>query len=159
MKRSFNKTAYDKFDKSANIKLAEILQKNSNYKPLVDLGVELYKNGDAVFSNGENIVIFENETRENFDKIVQDYTTIHIPIRKKHTPADFYIVWRKCFSQFILIKRNVLLKYKTNIITVQCDHEMNQDGSYIEDFIDIQKKETQWYVIAPNYVLQKVDYD
>ena len=158
-KRPFNQAAYDAFDKPANTKLAEILLNNGDFKPLIDLDVELYKKGDAVFTDGKKNIVFENETRENFDKIIQDYLTIHIPIRKKYTPADFYVVWRKCFGQFILIKRDVLVKYRESIVTVECNHEMNQDGSYIEDFVDIPKEETQWYVIGPNYKLQKASYD
>ncbi|MDX1284730.1 MAG: hypothetical protein R3182_06955 [Draconibacterium sp.] len=159
-KRPFNKAAYDRVDKPANIKLAEILLNKSDYKPLIDLDVELYKKGDAVFTNGKKIIVFENETRDAFDRIVEEFETIHIPIRKQQTPADFYVVWKPDFSQFILIDKKTLDKNRNNIIVdVVCKHERNQSGEYVEDFMDIPKEETQWYIIGPNYKLQKVSYD
>lgn len=157
-KRPFNKKAYDNFDKPANKRLFEILINNSNYKPLVDLDLELYKFGDAVFSNGKKIIIFENETRQYFDDILNKFETIHIPIRKKNTPANFYIVWKPDFTQFILIDRKTLDRNLNNIaVDVQCDNDII--GKYKEDFIDIPKKETQWYVIGKNFKPQKVDYE
>ena len=158
-KRPFNQAAYDRTDKAANLKLVEILSE-SGYKPMIDLDIELYKKGDAVFTNGKEVVVFENETRDAFDRIVNEFSTIHIPIRKQHTPADFYVVWNITFSQFILITKKTLNKYRNTIVCdVVCNHERNQSGSYTEDFVDIPKDETQWYVIGLNNHLHKVDYE
>lgn len=158
-KRPFNEIAYNTFDKPANLKLKEILEVNSNYVPLIDLDKELYKIGDAVFTNGKKYVLFENETRDAFHRIINEFDTIHIPIRKRNTPADYYIVWKTDYLQFILITKKTLNKYRNKIAKdVVCKHEKNQNGEYIEDFIDVPKNETQWYVIGPNCKLQKVPY-
>ena len=158
--RPFNKQAYKELDHPAKIKLVELIENLSGYKLDCDLEVEMFKKGDVRFRKGEKTVLFENEVRDNFDKIVQDYGTVHIPIRKQNTPADFYVVWRNDFSQFILIWKKTLDKYKNNIARdVLCSHEKNQDGPYVEDFIDIPKNETQWYAIGQNFKLHKLSYD
>jgi len=158
-RRVFNKSAYDNFDMPAKQRLVEVIEAQGIYKLASDINAELYKQGDLVFTNGKHDVIFENEVRINFDTIVNKYTTIHIPVRKKNTPADFYLVWRTDLWQFIMIKRNVLRKYMNTCVEVTCNHEMNQDGAYDEYFIDIPKEETQWYVIGEGFKLTKVTYD
>jgi len=157
--RPFNQAAYDAFDKSSKLKLVELIEKTSDYRLSGDLNIELYKNGDVMFKNKNKTVLFENEVRTNFDTIVQTYETIHIPIRKQNTPADFYIVWRNDLWQFILIDKNTLKKYKNSIVTVKCNNEMNRTDSYVEDFMDIPKEETQWYLIGKEFKLMKVSYD
>jgi hypothetical protein len=159
-KRQFNKAAYNAYDKSAKLKLVELIENTSTFKLNCDLNIEMYKAGDVIFKKENKTILFENEVRENFDKIVQDYNTIHIPIRKQNTPADFYIVWRKDLLQFILINKKTLDNNRNNIIhDVICNNEMNQDGPYAEDFVDIPKNETQWYVIGKDFKLIKLSYD
>lgn len=157
-KRYFNSKVYNEVDMSSKIKLIEIIEANSEYKVCDGLNNELYKNGDLIFNKGNKKVVFENEVRFDFDKITQDWNTIHIPIRKRNTPANFYIVWNKPLTQFILINLNKVKKYWDNVILVKCNHEMSQNVDYEEKFIDIPKEETQWYIIGKNNKLQKVKY-
>ena len=159
-KREFNQKAYDVCDNPAKVRLVELIEATSDYKLFGDLSVERYKAGDVLFKNGDKTVLFENEVRQKFDTIVQKYNTVHIPIRKQNTPADFYLVWRKDFWQFILIDKKTLRKNKNNIIcNVKCNNEMSGKVSYIEDFMEIPKEETQWYLIGPNFKLTKLPYD
>jgi len=160
-KRKFNKESYDAYDYKAKGKLKEIIEKNSEYELLGTLDIEYYKECDIKFINKKTHkqVFFENEVRGNFDKIINDFITIHIPIRKKNTLANFYLVWNGDLTQFILIKRKTLRKYINNLVTIPCNEHIH-DGKYfyIEDFIDVPKNETQWYVIGENYKLIKLDY-
>ena len=159
-RRQFNQKAYNVCDNPAKVRLVELIEKTSDYRLVGDLSVERYKAGDVLFKNGSKTVLFENEVRQNFDTIVQKYSTVHIPIRKQNTPVDFYLVWRKDFWQFILIDKKTLKKHKNNIIRdVECNNEMSEEVSYTEDFIDIPKEETQWYIIGPNFKLTKLPYD
>jgi formyltetrahydrofolate hydrolase len=158
-KRPFNKEAYLKYDLPAKKRLVEIIEKTSDYKLNCNLDIEMYKGGDVKFKKDNKTVLFENEVRKEFDTIVQKYSTIHIPIRKQNTPANFYVVWRRDLNQFILINEKTLNKYRNTIVPVVCNHEDNQDGAYEEDFIDIPKNETQWYVIGKELKLIKLDYD
>jgi hypothetical protein len=158
-KRIFNKAAYNQFDKSAKTRLVEIVEKKYGYVLDCDLDVEMYKGGDVWFKKDGERMLFENEVREDFDKIVKNWPTVHIPIRKRETPADYYIVWRKDFNELISINKETLKKYRDRIVTVECNHELNQDGPYIEDFVDIPKEETKWFIIGPNLELQEASYD
>ncbi len=157
--RPFNKAAYEKYDSPAKKRLIEILEKNSEYVLDCDINTEMYKGGDVWFRKGKKRVLFENEVRADFDKIVNDFSTIHIPIRKQNTPANFYVVWRRDLCQFILIDEKTLKKYKNAIVEITCKHEENQNGAYVEDFVDIPKNETQWYVIGENLKLIKLSYE
>lgn len=160
MKRSFNKYSYDLFDNESKIKLVELIEKTSHFKLNDDLDDERYKDGDVEFINpNNNKILFELEVRRNFDDIINTYKTIHIPIRKQYCPADYYIVWKSDYNQFILISKGTIDKYRDNIITIKCKNEINREGeSYIEEFLDIPKEETQWYVVGKNYKLIKLDY-
>lgn len=158
-KRPFNKTAYNAFDMKAKIMLKNIIEKNSKYKLIGDLEVEYFKECDLKFQNQDKVVLFENEVRREFETIRDSFSTIHVPFRKKNTKANFYLVWKPDFLQFILINEKTLDKYRENIVRdVYCNHELNQNGGYFEDFVDIPKNETQWYVIGENYKLIKLDY-
>lgn len=158
MKRLFNKEVYDQVDMSSKLVLKNLIEKNSEYVLDSKLDEELYKAGDLVFINGNKKVIFENEVRQNFDKIVEQFPTIHIPIRKQNTPANFYVVWKPDFCQFILINLMKARKYFNNIVEIKCNHEMGSNVAYIEDFIDIPKSETAWYVVGQNHKPIKLDY-
>jgi hypothetical protein len=159
-KRPFNKAAYNQFDKSAKTRLVEIIEKNYGYVLDCDLDVEMYKGGDVWFKRGGERVLFENEVRDAFDDIINRFPTIHIPIRKQNTPANYYLVWKKDLNEFISINKETLDKNRNNIAhDVQCNHELNQDGPYIEDFVDIPKEETKWFIIGPNLELQESPYD
>jgi hypothetical protein len=157
-KRQFNKEAYLKYDFPAKKRLVEVFEKNSNYRLDCDLDIEMYKAGDVWFKCLDKRILCENEVRADFDKIVNEFNTVHIPIRKQNTPAEFYIVWKRDLFQFILINKETLDKYRNAIVEVVCNHEDNQDGAYVEDFIDIPKNETQWYVVGQNMKLIKLDY-
>lgn len=151
--RKFNRSAYNAHDKRNKEKIVKIMESTNKYVLIGDINDELYKECDVKLKHidtGE-IFRFENETRESFDQIVNEFDTIHIPIRKENTLADFYIVWKPSLTQFILIRRNVLLKYKTNQIDVSCHELSNATSDYVERFIDIPKNECEWFVIGQNY--------
>jgi hypothetical protein len=152
-KRPFNQELYDMFDYSNKKMLKDLIESTTNYRVVEGMDNELYKKGDLVFSNGKKTIIFENETRGRFDEIVEKWDSIHIPLRKQKTPADFYIVWKPDFLQFILIDKKTLNKYRNNIV-----HDIKCASGYVEDFIDVDKSETTWYCIGKDYKLQKVPY-
>ena len=149
---------YKEFDKPSKEWLMNIIHKNSDYRLFGDLDEELYKDGDLVFKKGNKRVIFELEVRHAFDDIVNKYNTIHIPIRKKNTPANFYVVLKPDFQQFILIKNEIIKKYADKITNVRCSKERFCDTSYTEEFLDIKKSDTQWYVVSKNHKLIKLNY-
>jgi hypothetical protein len=158
-KRKFNKKSYELADMPSKLVLKKLIEDNSEYVLETGLNEELYKAGDLVFRNGNKRVIFENEVRNNFMDIVELYTTIHIPIRKKNTPADFYIVWKTDFTQFILIDLRKNRKYFDNIVSIKCNEKFDNDEfKYTEDFIDMPKSETQWYVINEEFKPVKIPY-
>ena len=72
--------------------------------------------------------------------------------------ADFYLIWSPDLYQFILITREIILKNINNIINIDCNKEMDESIQYNEDFIEIPKNETTWYVIGKNYELFKLNY-
>lgn len=153
-KRPFNKEAYNACDRSAKLKIIELLEKNTKYRLQSNINEELYKKGDVIVSDGKNVKIIENEVRENFDKIVKNFDTIHIPIRKKNTPAHIYIVWKSDFKQFIKIKNETIKKYSNNIVNINCKCP---DGYYTEQFLDIPKEETELYTIDENLKWKKIN--
>ncbi len=153
-----NWSEYHKQDKPSKNWFVEIVHKNSKFRVIEGLNEELYKGGDLIFQHNNKKFSVELEVRDAFDDIVQKYQTIHISIRKKDTPADFYVVLKPDFQQFILIKNKIIKKHMNNVVNVLCNHEKNSDGSYYEDFLDIKKENTQWYVVGPNHKPIKVNY-
>jgi len=159
-KRVFDKEAYEKYDRPAKDKLVEVLVKNSNYVLGCDLNTEMYKNGDVIMKNGNKRALFENEARFAFDKITSTFSTIHIPIRKRNTRADFYVVWNYDLTEMIIIKKAIIQKNKDNIErNVWCKNSSYSDGGYYEDFILIPKEDTQWYEIDENLKLIPLGYE
>lgn len=141
MKRKFNKDAYDNYDHSNKLELKNLMKKKG-YTLIGDINEEHYKKYDLVFkdNNTNKTLSFENETRINFDKIKSTYNTIHIPIRKKNTQADYYIVWNSSMTELFLIPYSVINNHIDNLITVKCS------SKYIEDFIDIPKSQCQLFI-------------
>lgn len=68
------------------------------------------------------------------------------------------MVWKPDFCQFILINLVKVKKYFSNIVEIKCNHEMGSNVACIEDFIDIPKSETTWYVVGQNHKPIKLDY-
>ena len=153
-----NWAEYQKYDNSAKEWFTEIIEKNTKYKQHTGLNEELYKEGDISFKYDDRILLFELEVRHAFDDIVYKYNTIHIPIRKVNTPSDFYVVIKPDFQQFILIDSKLIQKNKDKIVTVRCEKEKNCDTPYIEDFVDIKKEDTLWYIVIKDKKLTKVKY-
>jgi len=139
-KRKFNKNAYDSYDLKNKLELKNLMEKKG-YTLMGDINEEHYKKYDLIFKDNKSdkILSFENETRINFDKIKSFYNTIHIPIRKKNTQADYYIVWNTNMTELFLIPYTIINKYIDNLVNVKCSNK------YLEDFIDIPKKECQLF--------------
>jgi len=159
MSRPFNRTAYNASDMPAKIRLKEIMEATGKYVLYGDINTEHYKEYDVAFIHEDGkIVYYENEVRNDFDKIVQDFTTIHIPYRKKNTGSSFYLVWNTELLQIIMIDNSTIKKYSDAVIEVTCNHDMNTRGAYEDTFLDIPKSETQWYSVGKGFVLTKLDY-
>lgn len=144
-KRKFNKDAYDSYDHSNKLELKNLMEKKG-YSIMGNINEEHYKKYDLIFKNNDSneTLSFENETRINFDKIKSFYNTIHIPIRKKNTQANYYIVWNTQMTEFFLIPYSVINKHIDNLVNVKCSN------TYIEDFIDIPKSECQLFIKNKN---------
>jgi hypothetical protein len=139
-KRPFNQAAYSAHDRKNKMELVELM-KNKGYDLVGDINEENFKKYDLKFRHnisGKELT-FENETRDVFDKIKNVFPTIHIPIRKQNTQADFYIVWNVEMTEIFLISKEVIQKCKDEIVNVKCK-EGHVNYEYRENFIDIPKK-------------------
>jgi len=104
--RQFNQQAYDEVDLKAKQKLVEIAKQFGKYNLVGRIEQEHYKKYDILFITDDGKTLaFENEVRQNFNVIESKYDTIHIPIRKKNTLADFYIVWNDNLTRFFFNKK------------------------------------------------------
>ena len=159
MTRPFNQEAYNQCDMPAKMMLKLIVEKNSDYRLVDDINEEHYKLCDLAFSNNKNVILYENEVRENFDLIVTKFDSVHIPIRKQTTKCNFYLVWKPDLSEFILIDRKTLDKYISNIVETIYGNDSRVEYLYNDKFIDIPKNETKYYVINPDYKPIYVGYD
>jgi hypothetical protein len=148
MKRPFNLKAYNAFDLKNKQELVSIMTKKG-YTLVGELNKEHYKKFDLKFIKEDKEVSFENETRVNFVTIRDVYKTIHIPIRKKDTQADFYIVWKPELDEFFLISKDVINKNKEKMVTLVCN-EFEEDEVYEDTFIDIPKDEAVLYIKKNN---------
>jgi hypothetical protein len=140
MKRPFNQAAYDAHDKRNKTEILNIMERKG-YDLVGDIDEENFKKYDLKFRHKETgkEISFENETRDVFDKIKTIFKTIHIPIRKKNTQADFYVVWNPGMTEMFLIPKEVIEKCKEEIVDVKCK-EGHVNYEYEEKFIDIPKK-------------------
>jgi hypothetical protein len=140
IKRKFNKNAYDTHDLPNKLELKNIMEKKG-YTLMGDINEEHYKKYDLIFKHNTSnkILAFENETRINFDKIKTNYNTIHIPIRKKNTKADYYIVWNTNMTELFLIPYKIINEHINNLVNVKCSNK------YLEEFIDIPKSECKLF--------------
>lgn len=159
MSRPFNKAAYDQSDLPAKIHLKELIEKSSSYKLISDINKEYYKLYDLEFSNGVNTIRYETEVRKNFDKIIDEFTTIHIPYRKKDNRCDKYIVWKDNYRELIVIERKIIDIYMDKPIEILCNEDCNVEYAYRDIFIDIPKTETKYYVINDENNLIELNYD
>ncbi len=144
-KRPFNKAAYDAHDKRNKEELLKIMVRRG-YEIVGDIGAENFKKYDLKFKHKETgkEISFENETRDVFDKIKNIFKTIHIPIRKKDTQADFYVVWNTSMTEMFLIPKDIIEKCKEEIVDVKCK-EGHVNYEYEEKFIDIPKSLVDLY--------------
>ncbi len=143
MKRLFNQKAYDAFDSKNKKEILSIMSKKW-YSLVGNLEEEHYKKYDIKFVKNGKEISFENETRRNFATIRDVYPTIHIPIRKKNTQCDFYIVWKIEMDEFFLISKDVINEYKTETVDVVCNIN-HEEYCYEEAFIDIPKDKAELY--------------
>lgn len=143
MSRPFNSKAYEAFDLKNKNELVKIMNKKG-YSLIGDINKEHYKKYDVKFKKDNFEISFENETRPNFISIRDIYKTIHIPIRKKETQADFYVVWKPELDEFFLIERKIIEKHKSEVITLSCK-EFEEEIEYVDSFLDIPKSEAMLY--------------
>lgn len=154
-KRPFNQAAYDAHDKRNKEELLAIMGRRG-YEIVGNIEEEHYKKYDLKFRHTETgkEISFENETREVFDKIKNVFNTIHIPIRKKNTQANFYIVWNTAMTEMFLIPQQVIEKCKADIVDVKCK-EGHINYEYEEKFLDIPKKFVDLYCKQENGLWKK----
>lgn len=143
MTRPFNKKAYDAFDLKNKKEIVSIMNQKG-FSLIGNLDEEHYKKYDVKFRKGDIELSFENETRINFTTIRDRYPTIHIPIRKQNTQADFYIVWKPEMDEFFLISKDTINECKKDIVTLICN-EFNEDNQYKDSFIDIPKERAELF--------------
>lgn len=143
-KRPFNKDAYNATDSKCKIAAVEMM-KGKGFEPIVDINIENYQKWDLKFYNQQQdkTLIIENEMRENFDVIKKKFSTVHIPIRKRLSPADYYIVWHSNLQEFILIENKLLTS--SPIVSVKCKEWGRPEESYTEDMVDVPKKSVSFY--------------
>lgn len=143
MARPFNQKAYDAFDLKNKKELVLIMTKKG-YTLVGDINEEHYKKYDVKFTKNGKELSFENETRINFITIRDYYPTIHIPIRKQNTQADFYIVWKPELDELFMISKDIINEHKKETVTLICN-EYDEDNSYEDSFIDIPKEKAELY--------------
>ncbi len=157
-KRPFNQGAYDECDSKAKAKdtVVEIM-KNFGYVIHGNVADENYKKYDLNFYNEKlhRFIAIENEVRRDFDAIRDRFDTVHIPVRKSNTQMDRYFVWNRNVNQVIVIERETFLKYKANLVDVDCDTEVlnGENIAYKEKFIDVPKHECKFYYLLKDYKL------
>jgi hypothetical protein len=153
MKRLFNKKAYDEVDNSS--KLAAIrLMKTRRYELISDLNTEYYKDFDCVFQHllTKKILKIENEYRMSFNRIKNEFKTIHIPLRKSASKADYYFVWGNNYNEVAIIEMPKALKFSNNPVSVYCQSELSESKEpYIEEFIDVPKDLFQFFIKKNNW--------
>jgi hypothetical protein len=141
--RKFNQKSYDAYDSKCK-KAAIDLMKRKGFHLVGDINTEHYKKYDVAFINELGQVLkIENEFRGPFDKIKNSYPSIHIPIRKKDTECDFYFIWGNDYKDLAIIKKETIKKYNNTIVNNVC--AKGKPHQFTEDFIDIPKKEVQFY--------------
>jgi hypothetical protein len=142
-KRPFNKDAYKACDKPAKEIIKTLIEKNSNFVCIAGMSTELFKKSDLIFEHRQTKqkINIEAETREPFQRIKNEFDTIHIPARKEDTEADFYIVWSPLYTEFYIITKKILDKYRRIHITQNCKSQNNDGKFYLDKFIDIPKSE------------------
>lgn len=143
MSRPFNKKAYDAFDLKNKKELVSIMSKKG-YSLVGDINKEHYKKYDVMFTKNGKEISFENETRVNFVTIRDVFKTIHIPIRKQNSQADFYVVWKPELDEFFLIKKETITDFKKETVTLVCN-EFDEDNVYEDSFIDIPKEKAELF--------------
>lgn len=139
--RPFNQEAYDACDNKPKVLLNEIMQ-SKGYVLLYGLNQDNKEKYDIIFEKDGKRLIFENEVREVFDTIRDKYKTVHIPYRKKESIADYYVVWKNTYDEFILIDYNDIRKGK--LVKVNCK-EPNKNVTYEEVMVDVPKKKCQFF--------------
>lgn len=139
--RPFNQELYNQYDSKPKILLNEIM-KDKGYKLLYGLNEDEKEKYDMIFEKDGVRLIFENEVREFFDIIRDKYKTVHIPYRKKESIADFYIVWKNTYDEFILIPLSEIKKGR--LIKVKCK-EPNKNITYEEVMVNVHKTKCQFF--------------
>jgi hypothetical protein len=143
MTRPFNKKAYDAFDLKNKKEIVSIMNQKG-FSLIGNLDEEHYKKYDVKFKKDDVELSFENETRINFSTIRDIYSTIHIPIRKQNSEADFYIVWKPEMDEFFLISKDTINESKKDVVTLICN-EFDEDNQYKDSFIDIPKEKAELF--------------
>ena len=145
MKRKFNQQAYDNYDNKCKVATINLF-KRKGFNLVGNINTEHYKKYDVKLINELGQVLkIENEFRGPFDKIKNLYLTVHIPVRKKYTECDFYFIWGNDYKDLAVIKKETIKKYNNTIIKQVCAN--GKPYEFTEDFIDIPKKEVQFYSI------------
>ena len=147
--REFNQGAYDSCDSPCKQALVSMME-SRGYELIGDPDGEYYKNYDMLFvkqPTGERIA-FENEMRENYDMIKNVYSSIHIPIRKKVSKSNYYVVWNYAMDEFALISMNTIRELASHhTVEIFCKAR-NGRPAYSESFIDVPKEFVTFYMKA-----------
>ena len=141
--REFNKGAYDHTDHPCKVAAVNLMTAQG-YVLKGDVDDENYKKWDLKFFHPKNKreIIIENEMRENFHLLKTKFSTIHVPARKKSTPADYYIVWNQDLNEMALIENKFLSS--SPIIEINCKARGNVPA-YKDKMLDVHKKNIIFY--------------
>ncbi len=142
-KRKFNKEAYNQTDNACKHATVAIM-KSRGYELKGDVNHENFQKWDLEFFHPEKkiTIIVENEMRENFELLKTRYNSIHIPIRKRLSPATYYLVWNYQVDEFALIENQFLTS--SPVVEIVCKAR-GDVPSYTEEMVDVSKKNIQFF--------------
>lgn len=141
--RQFNEDAYLETDYKCKMAALEMM-KPKGYVPTMDVNKDTFQNWDLEFFNEKlnKFIKIENEMRENYELLKGLFPSIHIPVRKQDSPADYYLVWKPDLQEFILIENKFLSS--SPLVTVNCKAR-NGKPAYTEQMVDVPKENVEFY--------------
>lgn len=158
-KRPFIQEAYDEFDMNCKKALLEVMSQRG-FSIIGNIEEEHFKKYDLkFFSPARNQTLsFENEFRGDYAKIRDMFPTVHVPIRKKGSQCDYYVVWGENYHEMALIKMDDVKRFAKHPVKVTCKKAAVNYGSpvYDEEFIDVPKKFVQFFRKQNNNLWKRI---
>jgi len=107
---------------------------------------EKYKEGDLIFKRDDKIITIEVEVRgkRSWDNGHFPFKTIHIPLRKKDEPVDYYFSFSNSLNNLIIIKSSIV-KNEINRETINTQNDVSLEITHNETFQNISIEKTTEY--------------